>query len=82
MQKLEYRSIQIGIPGAVRDHWIDEWIDSTEDVTEMARAMKRELDEDGNVDVETLVKSGLMPEEKVYAVEQEIIDRLEMDQTA
>ncbi|KAI5368289.1 hypothetical protein Slin14017_G033250 [Septoria linicola] len=78
LERLDYRSIQIGIPGKVREKWIDEWIVGIEDVTEMAREMKRVLDEEGNVDGRLLVERGVVPEERVYDVPDDVQVRLGM----
>jgi hypothetical protein len=40
--KLDYRSIQTGIPNSLIEKWIDEWIIGIEDVTEKARELKKE----------------------------------------
>ena len=78
LEKLDYRSIQIGIPGSIREKWIAEWIHDITDVTERARTMKRMLDEDAAIDAEQLVQLGLMPEERPYSVDESILRRLEM----
>ncbi|KAF2165147.1 hypothetical protein M409DRAFT_67426 [Zasmidium cellare ATCC 36951] len=78
LERLEYRGIQIGIPGGVRDQWIEEWIEGIEDVTQMARDMKKKLDEDLTIGVEELVRLGLMPDERLYRVDDEVFDRLGM----
>ncbi|KAK7943469.1 uncharacterized protein PG986_012582 [Apiospora aurea] len=41
LEKLGYRSIQIGVPAALQARWVAEWIESIEDVTEKARELKR-----------------------------------------
>ncbi|KAK7932095.1 hypothetical protein PG985_002807 [Apiospora marii] len=46
LEKLGYRSIQIGVPAALQSQWVNEWITSIEDVTERARELKRVLDEE------------------------------------
>ncbi|KAJ4347925.1 uncharacterized protein N0V89_009297 [Didymosphaeria variabile] len=78
LEKLGWRSIQIGIRGEVRERWIEEWIGSIEDVTEVARGMKKKVDEDADVGVKELVRTGLVPEERLYAVERGIVERLGM----
>ncbi|EMC97889.1 hypothetical protein BAUCODRAFT_67475 [Baudoinia panamericana UAMH 10762] len=74
----DQRSIQIGIPGVLVQKWSDEWIDSIHDVTAAARAMKEALDEDEKLTAEQLVHKGLMPQERSYVVDAEIIKRLGM----
>lgn len=78
LEKLDYRSIQIGIPGLIRDQWINEWIEEITDVTEQAKSMKRMLDEDPTVDAEQLMECGLMPSERTYSVSDAIVQRLQM----
>lgn len=72
-----YRSIQIGISGAVSETWAREWVQSIEDVTARARELKGVLDE-GEVVGEELVRRGVMPREVVYEVEEEVRERLGM----
>jgi hypothetical protein len=77
--KLDYRSIQIGIPGAL----VDELVEGTvkiEDVTNRARELKKLLDEHDKVDLATLVTEGLVPEEKEFAVDDEMRKILAMDE--
>jgi hypothetical protein len=78
IEKLPYRSIQIGIRGKVRDRWIGEWIESIEDVTDVARRLKERVDRQPGVGVEELVRLGLVPRERVYCVEKDIMERLRM----
>lgn len=85
--KLDYRSIQMGIPNSLIEKWVDEWIIGIEDVTERARELKRVLDEDKEISREELVGRGLVMEERVYEVDEELrevlwIDRGEDDGSA
>ncbi|KAH7328720.1 hypothetical protein B0I35DRAFT_473397 [Stachybotrys elegans] len=75
---LPYRSIQIGIPGALSGTWAEEWIEAIEDVTEMARALKKTLDDEPDVTPQELVDRGLIPRESVFHVSPSIMERLEM----
>ncbi|KAK4172673.1 hypothetical protein QBC36DRAFT_337367 [Triangularia setosa] len=69
MEKLGYRSIQIGIPGGeVCERWLG-MIVKIEDVTDKARELKRVIHERPDVTVEELKKLGLVPEEKVFEIE-------------
>ena len=79
MEILPYRSIQIGISGAISARWANEWVESIEDVTERALALARVIEEDGIVDGEELRRRGLVPVEEVYGLEPEIRRALEMD---
>lgn len=78
LERLPYRSIQIGIPGALVSEWVEEWIVGIEDVTEKARRLKKTLDEDQRVTVEGLLKGGLIPEERVYELPDDLKSLLAM----
>ncbi|KAL8828414.1 MAG: hypothetical protein Q9170_006613 [Blastenia crenularia] len=81
MEVLPYRSIQIGISGEVGRKWVEEWISGIEDVTDMARKLKNAVDKgevQGSGD-EELVSRGLVPRERVYGVNEELREVLEMD---
>ncbi|KAF7542803.1 hypothetical protein G7Z17_g11257 [Cylindrodendrum hubeiense] len=75
---LPYRSIQIGIPGALSETWANEWIYEIEDVTETARELKRVIDERPDITTEELLKLCLVPEEKPFEVPESVQKRLEM----
>ena len=77
---LEYRSIQIGISGKVSKIWAEEWVAAIEDMTEKAREMKKVLDGEKEIGVEELVARGLMPDERVYEVPDELRSVLQMGQ--
>lgn len=80
LEKFEYRSIQIGIPGGLSGTWAEEWVVGIEDVTERARELKRvvEEEEEGVTD-EELVERGLVPAERVFPVPEDVMKRLMMD---
>lgn len=78
LERLPYRSIQIGIPGSLSDQWAREWIVSIEDVTDTARALKKALDEEPDLSVEELVERGLVPVERPFSVPDSIIEKLDM----
>lgn len=77
--RLDYRSLQVGIPRSLTEKWACEWIESIEDVTETARKLKARLDEDPNVSNGELLKAGLLPDERPYDVPTDIRESLEMD---
>jgi hypothetical protein len=79
MDKLPYRSIQIGIPGVVVTEWVKNGIVSIEDVTDKARKLKAAVDQDSKISLEDLIKQGLVPEEKPYELPIEIQNTLQMD---
>jgi hypothetical protein len=78
IESLPYRSIQIGVPGALSDTWANEWIVQIDDVTDAARELKRVLDERPDVSLEELRKLGLIPVERPFAVPDAIITKLDM----
>lgn len=78
LEVLPYRSIQIGISGAISETWAREWVRRIEDVTARARELKGVLDQEGELGVEELVRRGLVPREVVYEVEEEVRARLGM----
>lgn len=79
LERLPYRSIQIGISGEVGKRWVEEWIDGIEDVTEKARELKRALEEDKDVRLEDLITRGLIPVETDYKTSRKLREILEMD---
>jgi hypothetical protein len=79
LEKLPYRSIQIGIPGALVPQLVKGTV-KIEDVTEKARELKRMLDERKDVSMAELVEKGLVPEEEVLEVRGELKKTLRMDQ--
>ena len=76
--KLEYRSLQVGIPSHLVPVYVDEWIEGIEDVTETARKLKERIGEDRSVSEDELVQMGLVPCERPYEVPHDIYERLEM----
>ena len=78
MKVLPYRSIQIGIPGALSTTWANEWIFSIEDVTQKARELKAVVDEKPDITDQELVELGLIPKERPYPVSDGLYSKLEM----
>ncbi|KAL8746198.1 MAG: hypothetical protein Q9190_001752 [Brigantiaea leucoxantha] len=79
LQILPYRSIQIGVSGAMKENWAQDWIVGIEDVTERARALKKAIQEGGeHLAIEELVERGLVPKEEIYELEPELRDILGM----
>jgi len=72
LQRLSYRSIQIGIPRELMTKFVDEWIVEIEDMTERARKMKRAVDEGEEDEI-----LRLMPDEMVVDVPTELDDESE-----
>ncbi|KAI0901276.1 hypothetical protein F4806DRAFT_451692 [Annulohypoxylon nitens] len=79
LEKLGYRSIQIGIPSSVAATWVDEWIIGIEDVTEKARALERELRENPGVTDEELLHEGFVPLEREFPMPPEVQQVIGMD---
>lgn len=78
LQQLPYRSIQIGIPGALSDTWVQDWIAEITDVTDMAKALKAALYEQPDLTVPELVEQGLVPLERPYHIPDSIRATLRM----
>ncbi|KAF4337079.1 atp-dependent rna helicase dhx8 [Fusarium beomiforme] len=78
LEVLPYRSIQIGIPGALSDQWVNEWIVEIEDVTDKARELKRVIDERPDITNEELLSMGLVFEERPFEVPESVHTKLEM----
>jgi len=68
------RSIQIGIPSGLCEEWIREGIVGIEDVTQRARELKNVLDGDKERSItdEQLMERGLIPEERIYKLPEEV----------
>jgi hypothetical protein len=78
LNRLDYRSIQIGVPGALREKWTEEWIVAIDDVTERARNLKRTLDEMPDISDEELVRMGLVPVEREFVLPEDLQKSLSM----
>jgi Domain of unknown function (DUF4291) len=72
LAKLDWRSIQIGIPGALVEKWIGEWIVAIEDVTEAAHSLKKAIDENPKITLEELTALRLVPGETPFEVPADI----------
>ncbi|KAK4465852.1 hypothetical protein QBC42DRAFT_260543 [Cladorrhinum samala] len=79
LDKVDYRSVQIGIPAGLSERWAKEMIVEIEDVTEMARELKRVLDARPDVTAEELVELGLVPVEEVFDIPESVREKLRMD---
>ncbi|KAK4213288.1 hypothetical protein QBC37DRAFT_316541 [Rhypophila decipiens] len=84
LERLDYRSIQIGIPGSLTEKWCEEMIVGIEDVTDKARELKRVLDLEADrpwewTELEELVRLGLVPGEREVQVPEDIRVLLGMD---
>ena len=77
-EKLNYRSLQVGVPRHLCKQWVEQWIESIEDVTETARRLKERLDQDPKVGNKELVETDLLPDERLYEVPDDIQENLEM----
>lgn len=72
LERLDHRSIQIGIPAVLCDKWINEWIVGIEDVTEKAKGLKAALEAEPNVSEGELGSRGLLSEERPFEVSEEL----------
>ncbi|KAH8886928.1 hypothetical protein GQ53DRAFT_656916 [Thozetella sp. PMI_491] len=79
LERLNYRSIQIGIPAAISKEWVDSMIVSIEDVTEKARALKKILDERSGITDDELSSLGLVPEERPFELPEQLQTSLRMN---
>ena len=82
LERLAYRSIQIGIPGAISEEWVESMIAKIEDVTDKARQLKQVLEDNPEVTDEELVHMGLVPVEKVFEVPEYLRISLRMEEPA
>ncbi|KAF9568366.1 hypothetical protein EC968_002934 [Mortierella alpina] len=76
--KLDYRSIQIGIPRALSSEWVERMIVKIEDVTDRARKLKQLLDDKPDVTDEELRQLGLIPTEKPFELPERLQISLRM----
>lgn len=73
LEKIEnLRSIQVGIAKEWVERWVGEMILGIEDVTLRARELKETLDREPDVSDEELIKRGLLPEERLYELPQDL----------
>jgi hypothetical protein len=79
LEKLPYRSIQIGIPGTLTEKWIEEWIVAIEDVTQTAQDLKAAIDKRPGISLDQLAREGLILEERPFDVPIDIQERLQMN---
>ena len=56
LERLPYRSLQVGIAGRMVKRWIDEWIVRIEDVTDDVRRFHALIENEGNQGVEKVVQ--------------------------
>lgn len=78
LDKLPYRSIQVGIPVGICKSWVKDGIVGIEDVTGRARELKRVLDNDPAISDRELAELGLMPSEEEFVVPGDVQGILEM----
>jgi hypothetical protein len=79
LDRLPYRSIQIGVPGDL----VSELVEGTvkiENVTERAKALKKKLDEQQNISIEELMSAGLVLQEDAFEVDEELRKILYMEE--
>lgn len=78
LERLPYRSIQIGVPGVLVDELV-EGIVKIEDVTARSRTLKTTLDTFEDIDIEDVIAQGLMVRERVFDVDENLKDLLGMN---
>ncbi|RYO89255.1 hypothetical protein DL764_008611 [Monosporascus ibericus] len=79
LEKLGYRTIQIGIPSSLAATWVDRWIVGIEDVTGKGRALEQEIRENPGVTGEELLRRGLVPPEREFIVPLEVQKAIRID---
>ncbi|KAH6676885.1 hypothetical protein F5X68DRAFT_278107 [Plectosphaerella plurivora] len=79
LEKLEHRSIQIGIPASLSAHWAEDCIVGIEDVTAKARELKLFLENHPDADEQLLITQGLVPVELPFDVPEDVRQALGMD---
>lgn len=72
LEKLDWRSIQVGISGDLVAEWVCEWIVEIEDVTAKAVRLKKVLEKEPGVEDDELRRRGLIPEEKPYELPADV----------
>lgn len=77
LDKLPYRSIQIGVPGVLVDELV-EGIVKIEDVTGRARALKETLGRADQIDIDELISQKLILQERVFDVDESLKELLGM----
>jgi hypothetical protein len=81
LQRLDYRSLQLGISGEMVRKWIDEWIVRIDDITEDVRRWKGIIDiENENGDAYEKVEAEISAKwpEEVFEVDEDLQERLRM----
>ncbi|GJC80302.1 hypothetical protein ColLi_03140 [Colletotrichum liriopes] len=78
LERLQHRSIQIGIPASICQEWALRGIVGIEDVTARARELKRVLEERPDVSDDELSRLGLLPDEREFVVPKEVEELLGM----
>jgi hypothetical protein len=79
-----YRSIQIGISGAMAKWWVEEGIFGIEDVTERSRGLFEAVEEGKRkgekVTMDACLERGLVPKEREFLVSEELRKILKMEE--
>jgi hypothetical protein len=79
LDKLPYRSIQIGIPGNMVSKLVEGTV-KIENVTGRARALKKMLDEHEDVSAEELMVARLVLQENAFEIDEELRNILHMNE--
>lgn len=66
LNRLDYRSIQIGLSGETVKRYVNDWIVTIEDITDLAQQAK-------NYFIEEVGEKPLLPEEKVYPLPEKLV---------
>ena len=73
LERLEHRSIQIGLSGIAVEKYVDEWIQGISDVTDLARTLESAVATDDVASIQSL-----LPVELPYSVPIDIQSRIGM----
>ena len=71
LEKLDYRSIQIGLTGVAVEKYVSDWIQGVTDVTELARFIQQMV-ESGERDK----AKKFLPQERPYNLSSDVAKRL------
>lgn len=74
--RLDHRSIQVGVRDSTWAQWIEDWVITVEDVTCKAKRLKAALDAEPAVSEQDLLRQGLLPQDKPFEVPGTLRDAL------
>lgn len=78
LERRSWRSIQVGVKGALVGKLLNEWILGIEDVTDRAKGMQKAVLDNEDLELAGLEAMGLHPVETVFELSEAIAQRLKM----